>query len=138
MALLTLEDQIGAMPGLTAVETLAVVHWPAFRTNGGHLPTETASGPVLTPIVNHGRWVVRCPFCPSANRASAQDRRFLCCECGNAGCGGKWLPVRFPDDSGRIERLLEQRPDRHTRNWVGEDVAVLAEENNTLIGGVEL
>lgn len=134
MALLTLEDQlapalIGEDRPLSAPELLVALHWPPFRSNGCRLPEGTADGPVLVPIVNHGRWLVRCPYCPAANRASRTDLRFFCCECGNADAAGRWLPVAWPPDAAGIEAALAGRP-RHLRNWFpGETVRDLAREN---------
>lgn len=137
MPLLTLEDQVGLSLGLTAPELLAAEHWirqgrPADEQIGRR---PTAASPVLTPIVNHGKWIVMCPSCPSANRASRIDPKFMCCECWNEQTGGAWLPVAFPADADQIEEVLMARPDRHTRNWLpGETVDSLARENEHFLG----
>jgi hypothetical protein len=125
MLLLTLEDQMGPSAGMSAAELHAAVYWPPFKASG-RLPATVAASPVLCPIVNCGRWLVRCPFCPAAVRASRVDRRFLCAECGS---GGSWLPVVWPADAADIEAVLCARPDRRTRNWMpGETVADLTAE----------
>lgn len=138
--LLDLEDQIGPPPfdgpfvGMTAHEILLALYWPPFRMSG-QLPKGLAASPTLTPIVNRGRWIVMCPFCPSANRASRKDRRFFCCECGNTKGGGQWLPVVWPAHWAEIEAALEPR-DRVNQHWTTETVAQLLEENALFPGAV--
>lgn len=118
----------------TAVERGVIHHWPAVKIDG--IPTVTAAGPVLTPIVNHGRWIVNCPFCPSAEYASLEDRRFFCTDCGNPLVGGAWLPVRWPAHHAEIERLLVSRP-RTARNWMPhESLKDLERENVVHRGGI--
>lgn len=79
--------------------------------------------------VNHNRWIVECPICPSAQVASETDRRFFCLDCFNGGEDG-YFEVLFPDDRAEIEAALTKRPDPTTRNWYpGEDVEKLKLEN---------
>jgi hypothetical protein len=79
--------------------------------------------------VNHGRWVVDCPVCLSAQLASFTEQRFLCAECGNVSVGGKWLSIVWPPDAVAIENALVIRPTEN-RNWLpGETVADLRREN---------
>lgn len=80
---------------------------------------ETVSDPTAPVEVNHSRWIVRCPFCPSAQLAHDGDRRFMCVECHNQTVDGKWVPVGWPEADVRddIEGLLEVRPTPKTRNW---------------------
>ena len=67
---------------------------------------------------NHGRWVAECPDCCGAQLTAPEDPRFMCVECGNAGIGGLWRPVVWPNDHAKISALLDERPEAHTRNWV--------------------
>lgn len=88
--------------------------------------------PVALAFVEHGRWLVRCPFCPSAQIASRTKRRFFCVECGHVAQEDhpSWLAVQWPTQWERIEQLLGRRPDRMSRNWVvGEPVERLEAEN---------
>ena len=78
-------------------------------------------------FVDHGRWVVNCPRCNSAQLAYASDPRFLCAECHNGGVG--WLTVEWPERVADIERALMRRPTEN-RNWQpGETPAALLAEN---------
>lgn len=52
--------------------------------------------------LDHGRWIVQCPECSSAQLAASTDPRFYCIECGNSGTGA-WLPVIWPDDRLAVE-----------------------------------
>jgi hypothetical protein len=71
--------------------------------------------------VNHGRWVVNCPSCPSAALAGVT---FACSECGFGPAGVQW-----PEEAALIEAALRPRP-LVNRNWVpGESVTDLVREN---------
>jgi len=43
------------------------------------------------------RWVARCE-CGGAEVVDPAEPVFFCCSCGNAGVGGRWRPVVFPED----------------------------------------
>ena len=66
--------------------------------------------------VNHGRWVVHCPFCAGAEFAW-EGGPFMCCSCWNEEAGGKFLKMRFPQERKEIEALLLKRPKAENRNW---------------------
>lgn len=68
--------------------------------------------------VDHGQWIVDCPFCPGAELLDPQDLRFFCLSCRNGQVGGLWLMVAAPSDEDRaaIEAELVQRPERF-RHW---------------------
>lgn len=99
---------------------------------------ETARAPmgsdpsvVLKTEINHGRWIVACPFCrPGGCMADPADERFYCLECNNRQAGYQWVAVEFPPERETIEFLLCLRPDVSNRNWKsGETVASLFQEN---------
>lgn len=82
--------------------------------------------------VNHGRWIVNCPFCPGAELADPDDPRFFCLSCGNADANHEWLRVRWPVDKEVIEAVLLARPKDETQNWKeGEPVDKLQAENES-------
>lgn len=84
--------------------------------------------------VNWGRWIVRCPFCPSAQLASRSARWFLCHFCGNKAVGGQWIPLVWPDNVSEIEAALSVRPPNNM-NWIpGETVEDLLKENEKWLG----
>lgn len=92
------------------------------------LPKAQSSKALLV-VVNHARWIVRCP-CGGAQIASRSDRRFFCVDCLNAWCGSKWVRVRWPDEADDIHAALARRVDPETRNWEPhETVADLEAEN---------
>lgn len=88
---------------------------------------------VLTPVVDDGRWIVKCPHCGGAQLASPDWRRFLCVDCANVAFGGRWLAVEWPSEDlvAAGEALLAARPDVATRNWdpTKESVGALKAEN---------
>lgn len=89
--------------------------------------------------VDYGRWIVDCPFCPQAQYADPDDRRFMCVGCWNEQVGGRWVPVVWPDDPTGIEALLKPRLHDHTRAWnPHETKADLERQNKTLqVAGVK-
>jgi hypothetical protein len=116
-------------PEMMAVEACVFRHWrhpatgvPAqFRLKmKGPWPHVLAPSPVAEARVDHGRWIVDCPFAPcgGAEYASRTDKRFWCCECGNAGTG-EWVAVAWPSelDVAAIEATLGLRPQLEARNW---------------------
>lgn len=80
-------------------------------------------------VANHGRWIVRCPFCPSA-RMGDPAVNFWCSECGNAAVGGQEVKVDWPSrkDMEVAEEILAARPVEN-RNW---------EPREVVLGGVTL
>ena len=95
-------------------------------------PQGVATKLVAVAEVNHGRWIVRCPFCTSAQLAAKSDRRFFCVTCLNEQVGRRWVRVMWPAASlvVGIEAALLVRPETAFMYWrPGESVADLAAEN---------
>lgn len=145
---------LGRMPAeVVAMVAQAVPLWvleelaPAERALGNELlrnetartlvaaagrPAGTAPAVQAVAYVNHSRWVVDCPFCNSAQIASPDDRRFVCCDCLNATVAGRFVEVVWPAAAERaqIEQLLLARGGVANRNWSpGETAAELRLEN---------
>jgi hypothetical protein len=75
----------------------------------------------LAAYLNHGRWVVDCPACPSAALAGAT---FACEDCGYGP-----EAVQMPAEAADVEDAVRPRPLRN-RNWrPTETVADLEAEN---------
>ena len=78
--------------------------------------------------INHGRFIVNCPHCNSAEFLF-DDKRFFCTECKNEAIDGKLYKVIIPGNRLQIEALLELRPIPN-RNWkYPETIDDLAQEN---------
>lgn len=93
------------------------------------LPKDTDTSTPCYAEVNHGRWIVNCPFCAGAELADPEDRRFFCLSCYNAAAGGKWLAVTWPAQRKAIEAELLKRPATEHVHWIpGETVAQLRAE----------
>lgn len=108
--------------------------WAALhcRSGGGAYtePAGDAPGPIVEVRVNHGRWLAACPFCGSQQHAPLEDPRFYCARCNNAAVGNKFVPVRWPPNTGELERTLAFRPDPKFQNWEpGESVADLRRQD---------
>lgn len=106
------------------------------RTASGHAVTapdglNIADAPQAFAVVDHGRWIVRCPFaCGGAEAADPETRLFYCLTCYNADVSRKWLRVIWPEERQLIEASLEKRPQAETRNWHrAETVTDLEREN---------
>ena len=80
----------------------------------------------IRPVVNHGRWLVNCPYCNSASYAR-EDRLFFCVDCQNATIGGQYVKTPFPKIKKAIERIMEIRPTRN-QNWTNESISTLESE----------
>lgn len=125
-----------AAPGLERIA-------PAERIVAMYASQRKVAGAVAKDVtvrafVNHGRWIVQCPFCPSAQIACDADRRFWCVDCHNQAVGGAWLRVVWPSKRQRelIEALLLQRPDVRTRNWLPhERIEDVQREQALMLGG---
>jgi len=79
--------------------------------------------------INHGRWIVKCPWCSGAELADKDDRRFFCLSCFNKAINGKFIKVEFPNKAIDIETILKVRPAKN-QNWTpGETIAQLKNEN---------
>ena len=75
--------------------------------------------------VNHGRWIVDCPNCRSAQIASRETPFFHCAECDS-----DWFRITYPAERVAIELLLLKRPNIANRNWEpGETLTILEKEN---------
>lgn len=81
--------------------------------------------------VNHGRWIIDCPFgCGGAEMLDDSRPTFFCCECRNAATYHRPVVVVVPDNREFIEAVLLRRPEYPTRNWrPGETIADLEAEN---------
>ena len=83
--------------------------------------------PTLKAEVNHGRWIVNCPFCNNAEFLF--DEYFYCNQCKNEGIQGGIYKVEIPKERNRIEELLEKRPIKN-RNWLSTETVEQLEEEN--------
>lgn len=81
-------------------------------------PIDTALTKPIPAEINHGRWIVRCPYCSGAELADTADPRFFCLSCLNEEAGGKWLPVQFPANREELEKALLERKQVETRSWL--------------------
>lgn len=91
---------------------------------------EVVPGLEVSAEVNAGRWLVRCPFCASAQLAPRGGGIYWCVDCYMAGADGRWAGIRWPADADAIEAVLLRRPDPGSRNWTeAETVADLEAEN---------
>ena len=81
-------------------------------------------------FVNHGRWIVPCPNCNSADLLVLGTIRFTCRECHQTH------DIVSPMDMEEINAALRLRLKVENRNWMpGETVKTLRLEN--ILHGVE-
>lgn len=93
-------------------------------------PGTVAEVAPLVARVYQDAWIVDCPDCGGAEFYWRDSPRMFCLSCGNAAVGGKWRPATLPDEAAQIERVLDKRPLRASRNWTPwETVAELEAEN---------
>ena len=93
-------------------------------------PKGDAAGPTVQAEINHGRWLVKCPWCAGAEPVDKDDLFFYCLNCLNAAVGGGRVPVAMPQRTAALEALLVKRPSDENRNWLpGQALAEIAAEN---------
>lgn len=79
--------------------------------------------------VDHGRWLVECDYCKSAQLVGDEDLRFFCINCSNISNDGKWREIVWPENAEEIENVLAVRP-IDNRHWSpGETIDELKAEN---------
>lgn len=80
--------------------------------------------------VDHGRWLVDCPYCTGACFAGWEERRFVCAECLHAGteAEGQFIRVEWPKNHAEIEDALARRPMPRQNWWPGEHTSMLRAE----------
>ncbi len=128
-AIETAETGYYPVHGLPVAERAVALHW-VRRDVAPFRPSGVSTKATAYAEINHGRWIVRCPFCASAQLASKTDKRFFCIECLNEAVGRRWVRVTWPAEAEAIEATLLVRPDERNRNWrPGETAADLAREN---------
>jgi ribosomal protein S27AE len=130
MSIITLE---------TAKETqqfgshISVQLWCTYlrSRDGLSIPISFVPHGFASAVVNHGRWIVRCPLCtPGAMLASRKEPLFWCPNCGMAANNERPMHVIFPNEADVIDDLLSRRPDPHTRHWEPtESIDMLLHEN---------
>jgi len=98
---------------------------------------DEVDGDLVEAEINHGRWIVRCPYCTGAEIADREDPVFLCLSCFNETNGGKFRPVRFPADALKIENTLGKRKKEENQNWVPGETVVDLENETREKGGAE-
>jgi hypothetical protein len=94
-------------------------------------PGVPVAGEPIEVFANEGRWIAQCPdrACRSAQLACKTDPRFMCHECANRENAGKWLPLKWPRNVGKIEALLAKRVVVN-QNWLpGETLKDLLADN---------
>jgi len=92
-------------------------------------PEDLYPDTILAPRVNHGRWIIDCPFCSGADFYWQSSPFFFCTSCGN-NYTDKVIPVKVTKNKEKIEAILMRRPNEVNRNWeLGETIKQLEWEN---------
>lgn len=106
---------------------LRIDQWPRdphvrriARSRGFRIPAPNFVAAEATParaFLNHGVWRAWCPDCAFAAEDVWKDHGlFWCMKCGNAGCGGSWRPLVWPENVAEIEAALDPFP-APAQNW---------------------
>ena len=136
--LLTLEDF--SRGGGSPTEQLVQRNWP-YWIEPPRRPEGIAPRVRAYVEVNHGRWIINCPFegCEGAQLASRAEHRFFCIDClhrPDPEALYRWVVVVWPtdEDARRIETALLKRP-LANRNWLpSEPSNLLVAENAAFMG----
>lgn len=109
--------------------------WQNLDDNWEPPPTpvgDAASSVKLQVMCRQGRWIVQCPGCKAAQKASTGVPMFYCDVCRNPGTDPPHLRVHveWPEDWEAIDAVLDCRPARAFQNWLpGETLADIVAEN---------
>lgn len=121
-------DGINLKPGYSGFVFSHLKHKKHIHT----IATGARKGVPIAARINHGRWIMDCPYCSGAEMVDPDDKRFFCLHCFMEENLNKPRPVTFPPKPQRlaIERVLLLRPLKINRNWFpGETIAELKQEN---------
>lgn len=127
----TAETELGPIVGTELFHLILARYMDPMRVAWPTAPNPDPTRTVLVEL-NWGKWVVRCPDCPSAQKAPFSDRRFYCtdAECPRPH-GRLWYIVEWPTDWPEIEALIAVRGSRDHRYWIpGETLAQLQADND--------
>lgn len=91
-------------------------------------PKKTKKYPVMAQV-NHGRWIVECEHCHSAELLDS-SLTFFCSECQNKATGGRYRPVLVPGQRKRIEEVLLLRPSAKNQSWAPQESVKKLEAEN--------
>lgn len=86
---------LASIPADRGAEWCPVLAWSAAEPFDRGAAT---AGDPLEAYEELGRLIVQCPECLGAQFACTTDLRFMCCDCGNPGNGGKFRPVTLPSE----------------------------------------
>lgn len=79
----------------------------------------------IAAYLNHGRWVVACPFCTGAELARVE---FFCRNCNMKKNRRAAMRVIYPANLELIEKIVNARKAQN-RNWTYETIDQLIAEN---------
>jgi hypothetical protein len=106
--------------GVKDIESYRVIHMNAMKN------AEKDTHEIDVPqdaYINHGRWVVDCQ-CNGAGLTSPSFKVSCCFDCGRV-----YTNITFPKQVKKIEEALVARYNQSSRNWKGESLQVLLNEN---------
>lgn len=95
--------------------------------------TELSDALPLLARVDHGRWLVDCDTCKSAEAIWYDAPLMFCRNCRNVSTRGLWRRVAIPKERNDIAALLNQRPTPH-QNWTPGDALDDLRRENELHG----
>lgn len=121
----TARQQFGALRN----SKMTLVEFLSHKANELGFPFDAHPRNKVRAIINHGRWIVKCPFCPGGECVDPNEPVFFCLSCGNSDNAGHVMDVQFPDERGMIEAILLRRPRIENRNWNGEAPGILMQES---------
>jgi len=133
LKIITAEISKRATPKQLEADTKRRAAQVGILWKGGIIPiAETLSLPAF---INHGYWVVKCPFCRGAELLDARNL-FMCLSCFNAQADYQYIRVIVPEEKKRasIERILLLRPLLENRNWTPRETLARLKSENKLHG----
>lgn len=93
--------------------------------------TDLADALPLLARVDHGRWLVDCDTCKSAEAIWYDAPMMFCRSCRNPSTHGMWRKVALPKERNDIIAILNLRPTQH-QNWSPGDTLEELRADNEL------
>ncbi len=127
----TVEYEIGFLPTYTEYHKKLIGLVFRKRRRGNPPPADLVKIEISAPaIVNHGRWMVRCPWCSGAEMLYLTKLQFLCLSCLNKDADGRFITIDLPPFHNAIEVQLLKRPIQFQNYEPGQTIEDLVKENN--------
>jgi len=126
----TVEYEVGFLPTYPEYHRKLIGHVFRKRRQSNPPPIDLVTAETtVSAMVNHGRWMVSCPWCAGAEILYLSKLQFLCLSCMNKSVNGRFITVDLPSFHNAIEVQLLKRPIQFQNYEPGQTIQDLVNEN---------